>query len=210
VIAGRTLDTPPPRAPRLALAPELLERATPGVARQVRAVGDRLADAGAVVTEVTLPASFASIHEAGQAVLQGEAATYHEALHRAHAADYRPRTRALVEAGLAQRTVDYVRAQHARSRFRDDVMPLLGGVDALLSPTAPSTAPRGLESTGDPWFCAPWTFAGVPAISLPAGVSPDGLPHAIQLVAAAEADARLLAVAAWCEGILGVGAAPPG
>jgi len=210
VLADRRLDAPPPWAPRLALAPELLERATPEVARQVRAACERLAGAGAIVTEVRLPASFASVHEAGQAVLQGEAATYHEALHRAHAADYRPRTRALVEAGLAQRTVEYVKAQQARTRFRDDVMLLLGGVDALLSPTAPSTAPRGLESTGDPWFCAPWTFAGVPAISLPAGLSPDGLPHALQLVGAAGADARVLDVAAWCEGVLGVGAAPPG
>lgn len=210
VLADRSLASPSPSAPRLALAPALLERASPEVARQVRAVCDRLAAAGAVVKVVTLPASFAAIHEAGQTVLQGEAATYHEALHRVHAADYRPRTRALVEAGLAQRAVDYVRAQQARCRFRDDVMPLLRDVDALLTPAAPSTAPRGLASTGDPWFCAPWTFTGVPAIALPAGVSPEGLPHAIQLVAAAGGDAALLAIAEWCERVLGMGAAPPG
>lgn len=210
VLAGRHVASPSPSTPRLGLAHELLGRASPEVSSQIRAACERLAVAGAVVSEVTLPASFASIHEAGQAVLQGEAATYHEPLHRAHAADYRPRTRALIEAGLAQRAVDYVRAQQARRRFRDDVMPRLAGVDALVTPAAPSTAPRGLGSTGDPWFCAPWTFAGVPAITLPATVSSDGLPHAIQLVGAADADARLLGVAEWCESILGTGAAPPG
>ncbi|MGH7278676.1 MAG: amidase family protein, partial [Candidatus Rokuibacteriota bacterium] len=169
---------------------------------------ERLAAAGAAVTEVKLPASFAGIHAAGRAVLEGEVATYHEELHRAHAADYRPRTRALIEAGLAQRTVDYVRAQQARARFRADVMPVLAGCDALLSPTAPSAAPRGLESTGDPWFCAPWTFAGVPAVSLPAGIGGDGLPQAVQLIAAPGGEAGLLGVAAWCEGVLGLGASP--
>jgi amidase len=59
-----------------------------------------------------------------------------------------------------------------------------------------------LASTGDPWFCAPWSFAGVPALSLPSALSPLGLPHAVQLIGAAACDAELLAVAAWCERVL--------
>ncbi len=86
--------------------------------------------------------------------------------------------------------------------------PLLSSA-ILLAPTAPATAPKGLEFTGDPWFCAPWSFIGVPAISLPTTVGPDGLPHAIQLVAAGEGDADLLGAAAWCEGVLGFSARPP-
>jgi amidase len=104
--------------------------------------------------------------------------------------------------------VSYVRAQRARLAFRDDVMPLLAAYDALLSPTAPATAPAGLEATGDPWFCAPWSSAGVPACSLPTAVSPPGLPRALQLVAAADRDADLLAVAAWCERVLDFGLSP--
>jgi len=97
--------------------------------------------------------------------------------------------------------VAYARAQRARLAFREEVMPLLAAHDALLAPTAPAPAPEGL-ATGDPWFCAPWSFAGVPACSLPSGVSTRGLPHAVQLVTAAERDAELLAVAAWCERVL--------
>jgi Asp-tRNA(Asn)/Glu-tRNA(Gln) amidotransferase A subunit family amidase len=88
-------------------------------------------------------------------------------------------------------------------------MPLLVGVDALLSPTAPSVAPAGLGSTGDASLCGPWSSTGVPAISLPTAVSRAGLPHAIQLVAAANRDAHLIGVAAWCERILGFTARPP-
>jgi aspartyl-tRNA(Asn)/glutamyl-tRNA(Gln) amidotransferase subunit A len=208
VLAARPLPAPPPRPPRLALAPELLDRATPEVAATVRAAATRFAGAGASVDEVTLPASFAGVHAAGRSVLEAEAAAYHEDLYRAHAGEYRARTRELIAGGLACPAVAYVRAQRARLAFREDVMPLLSAYDALLSPTAPSTAPEGLAATGDPWFCAPWSFAGVPAISLPSGVSPRGLPHAVQLVGAASHDAGLLAVAAWCEGVLDFTFAP--
>jgi aspartyl-tRNA(Asn)/glutamyl-tRNA(Gln) amidotransferase subunit A len=176
VLAARPLGVPAPRPPRLALVPELLERATPEVASLIRATADRFASAGATVREVALPASFAGVHAAGRAVLEVEAAGYHE--------------------------------QRARHAFRRDVTPLLAEHDALLSPTAPSPAPEGLAATGDPWFCAPWSFAGVPAISLPIGVSSLGLPHAIQLVAAAGHDAKILAVAAWCERVVGFEGSP--
>jgi aspartyl-tRNA(Asn)/glutamyl-tRNA(Gln) amidotransferase subunit A len=202
VLAGRRLVAAGTAPPRLALAPALLERATPEVAGLVRATAERLARAGATVNEVALPASFAGLHAAGRAVLEVEAATYHEALYQAHADAYRPRTRELIAGGLARPAVAYVRAQRARLAFRDDVMPLLAAHDALLSPTAPSPAPEGFATTGDPWFCAPWSFAGTPAISLPVGVSSLGLPHAVQLVSAAGRDAALLAVATWCERVI--------
>ena len=117
-------------------------------------------------------------------MLEVEAAAYHEEPYRAHAAQYRPRTRELIAAGLGRPAVAYARAQRARLAFHRDVMPLLAAHDALLSPTAP------------------WSFAGVPAISPPIGVSPLGLPHAIQLVGAADEDAAILAVAAWCERVV--------
>jgi len=208
VLAARPLGVPAPRPPRLALVPELLERATPEVAALIRATAARFASTGATVREVALPSSFAGVHAAGRSVLEVEAAAYHEELYRAHAAHYRPRTRELIAGGLTRPAVAYARAQRARLAFRRDVTPLLAEHDALLSPTAPSPAPEGLAATGDPWFCAPWSFAGVPAISLPIGVSALGLPHAIQLVGAAGHDAKILAVAAWCERVVGFGGSP--
>ena len=135
-------------------------------------------------------------------VLEAEAAAYHEELYRIHAAAYRPRTRELIAGGLAKPAAAYVRAQRARLAFREEVMPLLAAHDALLSPTAPTPAPAGLGSTGDGSLCAPWSNAGVPAITLPSGIASSGLPHAIQLVQAPSAESRLFAVAAWCERVL--------
>lgn len=209
VLAGRALEPRPVLAPRLALAPELLERASAEVAMHVQAVADAFVRAGATVSTVELPASFRGIHGAGLTVLEVEAAAYHASAFAKHADDYSPAMRSLIETGLRHGATTYVNANRARLAFRDDVMPLLEAHDALLSPTAPAPAPAGLGSTGDGSFCAPWSNAGVPSISLPSGLAPSGLPHAIQLVQAAGASTRLLGVAAWCEKALGFSQAPP-
>ena len=208
VLLGHPLEPVEARAPRLALAPELLERATPEVAAHVRACAEAFARAGARVEQVRLPASFAGVHAAGQVVLEAEAAAYHAPAFARHAADYGPEVRKLVETGLTVSAAAYIHANRARLAFREEVMPLLVAHDALLSPSAPAPAPAGLASTGDAWHCAPWSFAGVPAISLPSGLTTSRLPLAVQLVQAAGASARLLGVAGWCEGVLGPGATP--
>ncbi len=208
VLAGRALDPQPVSAPRIALAPELLERASPDVAAHVQSVADAFVRAGATVSKVELPASFRGIHAAGLTVLEVEAAAYHAPAFARHADDYSKEMRSLIETGLRHPATAYVNANHARLAFREDVMPLLEAHDALLSPTAPAPAPAGLGSTGDGSLCAPWSNAGVPAISLPSGIAASGLPHAIQLVQGAGASARLLGVAAWCERALAFSQAP--
>jgi Asp-tRNA(Asn)/Glu-tRNA(Gln) amidotransferase A subunit family amidase len=209
VLTGLGLDPVPVAAPRLALVPELLERATPEVAAHVRASAARLAAAGATVVEIKLPSEFAGLHAAGQRVLEVEAAAYHRSTFARHEADYGKGIAELIRLGLGVTGVDYVAANRARLAFRQAVMPLLAAHDGLLSPTAPSTAPEGLAFTGDASLCAPWSFAGVPSVSLPSGLSASGMPLAIQLTQAAGAEARLLGVAAWCERVLGPMAAPP-
>jgi Asp-tRNA(Asn)/Glu-tRNA(Gln) amidotransferase A subunit family amidase len=211
VLTGRGLDPVPVGAPRLALAPELLERATPEVAAHVRMLAERFAAAGAKVAEVRLPAEFGGLAAAGQRVLEAEAAAYHREAFATHEKDYGRGIAEMIRVGLSHSAVDYVVANRARLAFREAVMPLLAAHDALLSPTAPGTAPEGLAYTGDASLCAPWSSAGVPSVSLPSGVSAaSGLPLAVQLVQTAGAEARLLGVAAWCERVLGPMPAPPG
>jgi Asp-tRNA(Asn)/Glu-tRNA(Gln) amidotransferase A subunit family amidase len=202
VLAGRDLAPSAASAPRLAMAPELLGRASREVAAHVEAVADAFARAGATVSKIELPPSFRELPPAGLTVLEAEAAAYHEPWFVKHAQEYSPEMRSLIEAGLGVSATAYIAANRLRLAFRDDVMPLLSAHDALLGPTAPAPAPSGLGSTGDGSLCAPWSNAGVPAISLPSGIAASGLPHAIQLVQAAGASNRLLGVAAWCERVL--------
>jgi Asp-tRNA(Asn)/Glu-tRNA(Gln) amidotransferase A subunit family amidase len=192
---------------RLGLARRLLVGAGPEMTAHLEAVAGALARAGATVEEIELPESLEGLVDAGVRVMGLEAAAVHARRFADHADRYGERIRGLVEAGLKVSGVEYVAAQRHCAHFRQDMADVLDGVDALLGPVSATPAPHGLESTGDPTFCAPATFAGLPAIALPSGVAAGGLPLAVQLVAAD--DARLLAGARWCEAVLGFSAAPP-
>ncbi|MDA1118775.1 MAG: amidase family protein, partial [Proteobacteria bacterium] len=77
--------------------------------------------------------------------------------------------------------------------------------DAIVTPAAPGTAPKGLEATGDPAFCSLWTLCGMPALSLPLMRGENGLPMGVQLVGRREDDARLLRTARWLASQAGAG-----
>lgn len=185
------------------------DRAGPAVRGNMDATAAMFSNAGASIEDVVLPPAAAAIHEAGQLVMRVEAATFHAERFLRHLESYRPKIRGLIEGGLATSATEYVNAQQARRRFREEMAPIFRRFDALLMPVVPESAPKGLTSTGDPFFCAPWSFAGFPAIAVPSGVADDGLPLGIQLVAGAFAEDQLLAVARWCEAALPLMPAPP-
>src|SRR5439155_1162970 len=128
-------------APRLAIGRQLFDRADPDLRRHLEGVVERLAQAGARVTELTLPPPFAGIHAGGQVVLEVEAATYHQPAFAKHAADYGPGMREMLQIGLARPATEYVTANHARTAFRQAMIPLLEAHDALLSPTSRGRRP---------------------------------------------------------------------
>ena len=72
------------------------------------------------------------------------------------------------------------------------------GIDVWLCPAALGPAPASLDSTGDPVMNLPWTYLGLPALTVPAGQADNGLPLGLQIVAAWMADEKLLA---WASGI---------
>ncbi len=76
-------------------------------------------------------------------------------------------------------------------------------MDALLTP-ATATPATPAATTGDPVFNSPWSYTGLPTVTIPVGRSPEGLPLGLQLVGRAWGEAGLLAAAAWCEEAVGV------
>ena len=106
--------------------------------------------------------------------------------------------RSLIERGHEVRAVDYQRAVRsiapALASFDELFMERY---DAILTPAALGTAPKGLGSTGDPSFCSLWTLLGMPAISVPLMRGANGLPLGVQLVGRRNFDARLMRTARW-------------
>jgi aspartyl-tRNA(Asn)/glutamyl-tRNA(Gln) amidotransferase subunit A len=83
----------------------------------------------------------------------------------------------------------YLRAQKVRALILRDFTEAFARVDALVAPTAPSAAFAQGENMDDPVqmylndvFTGPADLAGVPAISVPAGLDANGLPLGLQVI----------------------------
>jgi Asp-tRNA(Asn)/Glu-tRNA(Gln) amidotransferase A subunit family amidase len=108
-----------------------------------------------------------------------------------------------IERGRAVRGLDYLAALARIPQLNASFTELFEQrYDAILTPAAAGTAPRGLASTGDPIFCSLWTLCGMPALSVPLMQGANGLPLGVQLVGARHADGRLLRTARWLVGEL--------
>jgi Asp-tRNA(Asn)/Glu-tRNA(Gln) amidotransferase A subunit family amidase len=105
---------------------------------------------------------------------------------------------AQLKRGREVRALDYQRAVSRIRPIHESFVELFEQrYDAILTPAAPGTAPKGLASTGDPSFCTLWTLCGMPAVSLPLMQGTNGLPLGVQLVGPRDGDARLLRTARW-------------
>jgi len=198
-----------PRPPRLGIVSEALEFATPRLRDHLDEMRKLLVSAGAKVKEVSLGEPLDLILSVHRTIMQTETAAAHWQLLEKYPGMHAPRLRAYAEVGRLIPGVAYLHAQRLRRRIRAAIAHSLSEVDALLLPTAVDVAPT-LETTGDPSLQAPFSLVGFPSISLPSGVlQPDGLPLAIQLVAPAWQETRLLSVATWCEAQLPPMPAPP-
>ncbi len=102
----------------------------------------------------------------------------------------------------------YMQAQKARTLLIEQFEQLLGHYDVLLLPTAPTTAFKLGQNTSDPIkmyladiMTVPASLAGLPAISVPAGLSSQGLPIGVQLIGDYRSDRALLELASEVEGV---------
>jgi aspartyl-tRNA(Asn)/glutamyl-tRNA(Gln) amidotransferase subunit A len=187
----------------------------PAIAAGVRAAIDALARAGADVLEVrwTRAAEYA---KASSAVLGVEARAYHEGAFPGRSADYGPLVRGRlasqgdVDAATYARSMRLLLEARAGGADRD-----LEGVDVLAMPTVPARA-WTIEEAKEIPRPSEWTritrifdLTGQPAISVPCGVDPDGLPIGLQFAARMWDEAAALRAARAYEMVRGPFPLPP-
>jgi len=107
---------------------------------------------------------------------------------------YRPRTAAALREGQTVGAEELAAARQGRTALRSELEALMAqaGVDMWVCPATTGPAPEGLDSTGSPIMNLPWTYVGMPAITVPGGRAGNGLPLGLQCVGAAMADEYLL------------------
>ena len=186
----------PPVTPRFAFLrtsrwDELTDDSKAGLEQVVDALGDR-------VTEISLGESFDTLWEALKIVNSAEMATWYGPIYEKGSQYFLPIGDEAMAYGQSVCASDYINAMQSREIVNGILDEYFLEYDAIIAPAAPGEAPKGLDSTGNPMFSTPWTFCGVPAITLPLLQGESGLPVGVQLVGQRMDDARLLRTARWC------------
>jgi Asp-tRNA(Asn)/Glu-tRNA(Gln) amidotransferase A subunit family amidase len=162
-------------------------------------IAGKLAHVGAHVQEVELPAPFDDAHRVHRVILAYEGARHFRDVRERHRDLISARMNELLDEGAAIPHGQYEEALGTATALRRAYASFVAAYDAVLTLPAPGEAPPTLEETGNPAFCTIWTLLGAPAITIPVGLGPAGLPLGLQIVGARGEDDHVLGVAAWCE-----------
>ena len=212
----------------------------PEVEAAVRAGIETLRQAGAELVEVSLPHTayaVATYYILANAEASANLARYdgvrfgYRAAEPADLSDMYTRTRAegfgaevkrrimLGTYALSSGYYDayYKKAQQVRTLFRRDFQSVFGACDALLTPVSPTPAFRLGERLDDPLqmyladiFTIPMNLAGVPALSVPCGLTTSRLPIGLQIAAPPFREDVLLQVGAAFEAVTDYHTLEPG
>lgn len=156
----------------------------------------RLAEAGAIVTDLDLPPPFDQLHDAHTAIVNSEGGASFLPEYVTQPALLAPDLRAKVE-NTMQITAERLLAAYTVADACRPMLDALFGptVDVILTPSAPGEAPLGLHTTGDAIFNRMWTLLHAPNVGIPCCLGPAGLPVGVTLVGKRLSDSRLLAIA---------------
>ncbi len=143
------------------------------------------------------PSEFAGLLDSHRTIMAAEAARYHSERRLAHPDDYPPSITRLIKDGESYSGRDLSRALDHRNSLVSRLQDLMSG-RIYFTPAASDFAPTP-ETTGDPRMNAPWSFTGLPTVSIPVGRSKDELQYALQFVGRRNFEDELLAVVGFVE-----------
>jgi Asp-tRNA(Asn)/Glu-tRNA(Gln) amidotransferase A subunit family amidase len=197
-------------------------KADPDVSLMVDEAIRVLRAAGAGIIDRDDPLDFEDVIRDHRRIMAVEASIIHVEDADKFPDDYPPRIRELIHEGLALRhptrldirdrmmrflegrpagTSELLRNQHRRcvDSYAADTALRDSGDEVWITPATIGTAPDS-STTGDPSFNSPWSYTGLPTVSFPIGLAPDGMPVAVQLVGELVGrEFELLRIAHWCE-----------
>ena len=178
----------------------------PEVEKLFNSAVTKLTEMGAEVRGIVIP-ELAMSTFAGFVISSTEAATFNYESLQMQSAAYSQDTRALLLSGTLTTGTQYLKAQQARRKLVKAFRRAFTEVDIILGPTIPITAPEISENWAEQNLavttrCLPFTvpanLTGVPSLSVPIGLSSDGLPVAMQFMGKHLSEQQLFQVGrAW-------------
>ncbi|MEX1022637.1 MAG: amidase, partial [Dehalococcoidia bacterium] len=169
VVVDGWLGPPPPPARLVLGVPDgpYLACADPDALATFEATLTRLADAGIEVRRVPFLEDAEEVQRRHSRLMLAEFAQVHAARFSRWGALYSGSAATAFDEGAAIPPAEVEAGRAGREELRARVAATLDGegLDAFVCPAAPGPAPRTLRSTGNPVMNAPWTHAGVPAIT---------------------------------------------
>lgn len=159
------------------------------------------------VSEVGRPTTldFSNANAVSLVTSRPEAASYHRRL-GLDRSKYGPATSAIIDAAGEVGGTDYLDAQRLRGLIAGQMMQVFNEVDVLVMPTSLIPAPKLQGAMAHSMTLARnvtiWSLIGFPALSVPCGKTPAGLPVGLQLVAPPYEEASLVALGSALESVM--------
>lgn len=169
------------------------EQAEPVMQSALRNLSTRLREKGWLVEPLPLPPSTAEIPKHHRVLMASEAAAYHGDRLKRYPEDYPPRMTELLREGLAVTGQEVVAMNSHRKAIREEMDHRFPDGYMYLTP-ATLGPPPDTSTTGSNLFQAPWSYLGLPTVSLPIAFTDDGLPLCVQIAARKWCEDDLLAL----------------
>jgi len=180
----------PPARPRIGFVKQAVwPLASAATQRELQAFVDALGDQ---CQEVPLSREFEAAHACHRCIHVAEMAKCYRGYIERGRDQLSEALQAAMDEGAAVTAVAYQLALDQRRQLMAELERHWPSFDVMVTPAANGEAPLGLQSTGDPAFCAVWTMLGVPSVTLPLLKGDTGMPIGVQLIGRRGDDAALL------------------
>lgn len=156
----------------------------------------QLSDAGYQIKRINPFKNIEDINTKHQKMNAAEFYEVHKKWFKSFYEKYRSGTKDLILKGKEVTISDLYKGIEGRYKLRYEIENLKSenNIDIWLSPSTTTPAPKGM-ATGSPLMNLPWTYAGLPVITLPVGKAKNGLPIGLQITGSFNKDEEMIAFA---------------
>jgi Asp-tRNA(Asn)/Glu-tRNA(Gln) amidotransferase A subunit family amidase len=174
-----------------------LERADEEARNQFKQACDLLGEAGVQLKYIKMFENFEEIIEYGDKLCEAEFAIVHHDWFPKYSDLYSEGNRQAILRGQKVDSDTLEKCRAHRETLRNELLDIMvqHNLAAFLAPAAPGPAPKGIDTVGDWVMSQPWSHTGLPVVTVPSGVSKEGLPLGLQLIGGWMDDERLLNLA---------------